>query len=187
MIAEKYRESLLAPRQTGVPRRPPWRQARISHPQDGGSGLPAPGGGIRCNPDILSTKTCPLRPLAGPRQGLALMVVVLVVLLAGIAASHALPGARGEMLGRKRTGQRDAVRELEAAARRFAAWNHRPPVSVGELLGDQAGRRFLRRVPIDPFSGRADWQIVIDEAGQADFLPPQMGPRNRQATELQNP
>jgi type II secretory pathway pseudopilin PulG len=110
-----------------------------------------------------------------PRQGEAgftYLWLLFAVALAGVAAA-----AIGERANVARQREQEAELEFrgQAIAHAIAAyWQATPggarvlPKTLGALVEDRRGPsvvRHLRRVYEDPFTGRADWELVMNEDG----------------------
>jgi hypothetical protein len=91
--------------------------------------------------------------------------LALIVLLAGAYAywtlrnDRAVHDARDEML-------RTELAQIRTAIRKFREDKGRHPHSLEELTPE-----YLRRVPVDPVTGRADWTLETEEvvAPSSDF------------------
>ena len=112
------------------------------------------------------------RPCA-PGRGFTYLWLLFAIALAGAAAASL--GERANV-----AAQRDKEAELvfrgEAIARAIAAYSAAAsgssksyPQSLSDLVEDRRGaaiRRHLRRVYEDPFTGRADWELISGEDGE---------------------
>ena len=98
------------------------------------------------------------------RGGMMLMVTVMLV-LAGLSLSQFLPRAQLGYQREKEQRLRLVLRDMRSAAWRFEQRNGRPPLNLLEMLQDDQGRRFLRRIVPDPITGQNDWQVRSDASG----------------------
>ncbi len=92
-----------------------------------------------------------------------LVVLALVALLVTIATPRVV-----DHLERAREATlRATLKEMRAALDRFEADLGRPPAALDELVQ----RRYLRELPLDPITERADTWVVLApaEAGRADL------------------
>ncbi|HEX7152503.1 MAG TPA: hypothetical protein VF618_13530 [Thermoanaerobaculia bacterium] len=64
-----------------------------------------------------------------------------------------------------------ALFQMRNALRKHHAEQHRYPSSLEELVP-----RYLPRVPIDPFTGKADWRLILDERVTNDDFAPDAKP-----------
>ncbi|MFZ2959082.1 MAG: hypothetical protein WA705_19525 [Candidatus Ozemobacteraceae bacterium] len=98
-----------------------------------------------------------MRGFWNSRKGVALLVIVGVILTLAIGLTVAIPRAKNSVREAKEDELRFYLGEFSRAVERFHDRNGREPVTFDELLQDAQGRRYLRRIYTDPFSGRPDW------------------------------
>jgi general secretion pathway protein G len=113
--------------------------------------------------------------------GYTFIELVLVTAVLAVLASAALPIAKVSMRRQKETELKRTLREMRTAIDDFKRWadagristlglsitGENYPPSLEALVegvpyaGDPSDRRkkFLRRIPIDPMTGRADWGL----------------------------
>jgi general secretion pathway protein G len=111
--------------------------------------------------------------------GFTFVEIVVVAAIMGILASAALPIARVSMKRQREAELRRTLREVRTAIDTFKDWADRNfiaqtelsfgsenyPSSLEQLVdgvtlaNDASGRKkkFLRRIPVDPFTGSTDW------------------------------
>lgn len=111
--------------------------------------------------------------------GFTFVEIVVVTGIMAILATAALPIARVSMKRQREAELRRALREVRTAIDQFKDWADRGLIAQTELTfgsenyptsldvlvdgvtlaNDASGRRkkFLRRVPVDPFTGSTDW------------------------------
>jgi general secretion pathway protein G len=121
------------------------------------------------------------RRRAGPTSGFTFIELLTVTVVLLVLASAALPLARVTMQRQKEVELRRALREMRVAIDRFKdavdfgqiaatevrAGSEGYPPSLDVLVegvpaaNDASGRKlkFLRRVPIDPMTGEAEWAL----------------------------
>lgn len=92
------------------------------------------------------------------RNGVALLVVTITVILLAISLAVALPVASKEVVREKEESLRFILGEFRRAVDKFKRCNRRLPENLEELIVDANGNRFLRRRYLDPFTGKFDWQ-----------------------------
>ena len=112
-------------------------------------------------------------------SGFTFVEIIVVTAIMMILASAALPIARVSMKRQREAELKRSLREVRTAIDTFKEWADRGAIAATELsLGnenypssldilvdgvtlanDASGRKkkFLRRVPIDPFTGSTDW------------------------------
>ena len=112
-------------------------------------------------------------------SGFTFVEIVVVAAIMGILASAALPIARVSMKRQREAELRRTLREVRTAIDTFKDWADRNfiaqtelsfgsenyPSSLEQLVdgvtlaNDASGRKkkFLRRIPVDPFTGSTDW------------------------------
>ena len=100
-----------------------------------------------------------------PRRGGLLVVLVIALVLLSISLGTAVPAAKNQVRREKEDELRFILGEFRRAVRKFCTANGRLPTGFPELLGDDQGVPYLRRVYIDPITGTADW--VWEEASDS--------------------
>ncbi len=116
------------------------------------------------------------------QRGSSLLEMIITLAILAILTSAALPLARTAARSRQETELRRALREIRFAIDRYKEFNdqtggQRTPVELRTPsgypknlavlyegfvpVGNVDGRKvfFLRRLPLDPMTGKADWQI----------------------------
>lgn len=117
------------------------------------------------------------RSRSNPESGLTLLELIITIAVLIILSSAALPVARVAVRRQKEAELRRDLREMRTAIDRYKDTADRnliqvkvesegyPPdlqtlVNGVQLAGTPDRRiRFLRRIPVDPMSGRADWGL----------------------------
>ena len=122
-----------------------------------------------------------VRRARNPQSGLTLIELILATGILMILAGAALPYARATIRTAKEAELRRNLREIRAAIDRYkdaadknqirvsADSNGYPPdldtlvkgVALSQIGGSTTTKRmrFLRRIPIDPMTGKADWGL----------------------------
>lgn len=97
------------------------------------------------------------------RSGFTLIELLVVLTLIGILAGIAVPLYRDSVVRSREAVLKEDLYHLRDAIDKFRADQGAYPESLKEL----SGKRYIRSVPIDPFTGSADtWQEVPPEDGQ---------------------
>jgi general secretion pathway protein G len=137
----------------------------------------------------LSHMPTPTRRRRSSQRGMTLLELIIACSVLLILATAALPIVRFTVIRPKEYELRHALREMRDAIDRFKDYADRNLIRVevgsegyppdletlvkGEQFGDAGGRRvrFLRRIPRDPMTGRAEWnlQAVQDEPGSTSW------------------
>jgi general secretion pathway protein G len=114
------------------------------------------------------------RSKSGPQAGLTLIELIVTVAILAILASAAVPLARFRAQREKERElrydlwqMRDAIDKYKDAADRNAfqikldSYGYPPDLDTLVKGVDVQGKKlkFLRRIPVDPFTGKADWGL----------------------------
>ncbi len=118
-----------------------------------------------------------IRSRAVAQAGMTLLELVVACAILMVLASAAVPVARVTVKRQKETELRQALREMRTAIDRYKDAADRNLIRVevgtegyppdletlvkGVAIGPGGDRRlrFLRRIPVDPMTGRADWGL----------------------------
>ena len=116
----------------------------------------------------------PIRIVSRGERGLTLVELIVTVAILSILASAAVPIARYQVkrqnereLRRDLWGMRDAIDHYKDAADQHAfqtkvdSQNYPPDLETLVNGEDVQGKkvRFLRRIPVDPMTGKAEWGL----------------------------
>lgn len=98
-------------------------------------------------------------------SGFTLVELLLVLTLVAILASLVGPTVTSSMQRAREAALKEDLHVLRKALDDYYADNGRFPAQLEEL----AEKRYVRRVPADPFTGRSDtWQAINDDSGADD-------------------
>lgn len=137
----------------------------------------------RISPDNLKSKHC-----NSSQKGMTLLELIIASSILLVLATAALPVVRFTIVRPKEAELRRALREIRDAIDHYKDYADRNliPVKVGSegyppdletlvrgvLVGMSTEKiRFLRRIPVDPMTGRAEWnlQAVQDDADSTSW------------------
>lgn len=95
----------------------------------------------------------------GSQRGFTLIELIIVVTVIGILATIAVPAMRTAPVRAKEAALKEDLFTLRSCIDQFHGDRTRYPSSLEELVG----MGYLRRLPVDPFTGSADSWIPIYE------------------------
>ncbi len=98
------------------------------------------------------------------QPGFTLIELLIVIAIIGILITIAQPSYNRAVLAAKEATLKENLFILRDRLDQFYADNGKYP----EALNDLADKRYIRRVPVDPITGSADWVVVYatDDKGQ---------------------
>jgi general secretion pathway protein G len=119
----------------------------------------------------------PPRPHRLPRSPKGFTMIELIVVLAviGLLLSLALPHYVQTLERGKAHVQQQDLALMREAIDKFHGDQGRYP----DQLEDLVRRRYLRAIPVDPYSDQPDWVVVPPESGEGGVFDVQANPRNR--------
>ena len=87
-----------------------------------------------------------------PRAGMTLLELVLACAILLVLSSAAMPIVRTTVVRQRENELRRDLREMRTAIDRYK--------DAADQAGSDVGKvRFLRKVPVDPMTGRAEWGL----------------------------
>lgn len=96
-------------------------------------------------------------------KGLTLIELMVCTIILGVLAGTALPLSRNFVQSKKEEALKERLRELrQGIDRYYDVMRKKNPETTEDLLyptklEDLTKARILRRIPVDPFLGRAEW------------------------------
>ena len=99
------------------------------------------------------------RPAARDQQGFTLIELITVVVIVGILASVALPNYRSAILQAKEVTLKHDLFIFRDVIDQYYADKGKYPASLEDLQKEG----YLRRIPADPITNQADWELVMAE------------------------
>ena len=107
------------------------------------------------------------RPTASPRheRGFTLMELMAVMFIISVLAGIAMPQFRVSIIRAREAVLLEDLFQFRDLIDQHYADKGRYPASLEALVEDG----YLRRIPKDPFTGMADWQVVYEEPSGDDL------------------
>jgi general secretion pathway protein G len=107
------------------------------------------------------------------KKGITLLELVVCTLIIGILASTALPISKNFVRNEKEKLLRERLREMRTAIDRYYQVKSAAEPGLNEAdyyptsLEELIEKRFLRKIPIDPVTGKAEWKLrsTTDQPG----------------------
>lgn len=107
-------------------------------------------------------------PLRRFRRGGMLLGLIIVVLALSISLGVVAPRATLAVKRAKEDELRFILGEYRRGIEKFQARRKRNPQQLEELLRDEKGIPYIRRLYPDPISGKSDW--ILEVAGDQAFI-----------------
>jgi len=101
-------------------------------------------------------------------KGFTLVEIITVLVLIGILVAIALPIYRNSVIKARESVLKENLFQLRDAISKFYTDKQKYPTSLEELIE----YKYLRKIPVDPISGKEDWELVrFEPEEQEDFDP----------------
>lgn len=98
------------------------------------------------------------------QAGFTLLELMTVVMIVGVLAAVALPNYKAAILSAREATLTQDLFQFRDVIDQFYADKGRYPASLDELRE----QGYLRRIPADPITGAADWEVVYAEPDPDD-------------------
>ena len=92
------------------------------------------------------------------QRGFSLIELIVVVTIIGLLAGVAIVNVRFAQRKALEAALKDNLFSMRKAIDNFYADKQRYPSDLNELVPN-----YVRRIPADPISGQADWDVVMDD------------------------
>lgn len=113
----------------------------------------------------MSIRAAALRPSRRRRRGFTLVELMVVMAILGILSAIAIPQLIKAPIKAKEAALREDLFTFRSCLDQYYADKGHYPESLEVLVTE----RYIRKVPLDPFTRSADtWQVEFDEPDSAD-------------------
>lgn len=97
--------------------------------------------------------------IANGKKGFTLIELIIVITIIGILAAIAVPVMREAPIRAKEAALKENLFTLRSCIDQFYADRQTYPSSLEELVS----KGYIRKIPIDPITGQADWVLEYAE------------------------
>lgn len=93
------------------------------------------------------------------KKGFTLAEVLIVVAIIGILITIVIPQYKNSLIKAKEAVLKENLFQIRDAISKYYKDKNKYPVSLEDLVTS----RYFRTIPVDPFSGKADWILIRNE------------------------
>jgi len=104
------------------------------------------------------------------KKGFTLVEILIVMALVGILVAILIPNYSGSVKRAKESVLKENLFQIRDAIEKFHYDKHKYPTSLEDLVL----HRYLKRIPENPFSRKADWIPVYYEPAEDEAYDPDM-------------
>jgi general secretion pathway protein G len=96
----------------------------------------------------------------GSRRGFTLIELMIVMAIIAVLVSVAVPMYQKSVVRARETVLRQNLFTLRTVIDEYTYDKGKAPQSLQDLVNEG----YLRQIPIDPMTGQADWEIIMEDA-----------------------
>jgi len=100
---------------------------------------------------------------SGRRSGFTLIELMIVMAIIAVLVSVAVPMYQKSVIRARETVLRQNLFTLRTVIDEYTYDKGKAPQSLEDLVREG----YLRQIPIDPMTGQADWEIIMEEAASS--------------------
>lgn len=100
---------------------------------------------------------------SGSRSGFTLIELMIVMAIIAVLVSVAVPMYQKSVIRARETVLRQNLFTLRTVIDEYTYDKGKAPQSLEDLVREG----YLRQIPLDPMTGQADWEIIMEEAASS--------------------